>query len=97
MKIAIVMGTRPEVIKLAPIIHKIPKKDYSLIFTGQHYDYKMGQKFIDQLGLRKPDYSLQLSHSTPNVQIPQIISKLSKILQEIKPDTTVVQGDTNTV
>lgn len=97
MKIAIVMGTRPEVIKLAPIIRKIPKKDCCLIFTGQHYDYKMGLKFVDQLGLRKPDYSLQLSHSTPNIQIPQIISKLSKILQEVKPDTTVVQGDTNTV
>ncbi len=97
MKIAIVMGTRPEIIKLAPIIRKIPKKNCSLIFTGQHYDYKMGLKFVDELGLRKPDYSLQLSHSIPNIQMAQIISKLSKILQEIKPDTTVVQGDTNTV
>ena len=97
MKAAIIMGTRPEIIKLAPIIEKIPKKNCSVIFTGQHYDYQMGLKFVDQLGLKKPDYSLKLSSSIPSMQIGEIISKLSKIFQKIKPDTTIIQGDTNTV
>jgi len=97
MKTAIVMGTRPEIIKLAPVINKLSTKNSSVIFTGQHYDYSMGLKFIDQLGLRKPDYSLRISKSNPSIQMSQIIIKLSKIFQEIKPDTIIVQGDTNTV
>ena len=91
------MGTRPEIIKLAPIIEKIPKRNCFVIFTGQHFDYQMGLKFVDQLGLKKPDFSLKLSSSTPSLQMGEIISKLSKILQKINPDTTIVQGDTNTV
>ncbi len=97
MKTAIIMGTRPEIIKLAPIIENIPKKNCEIIFTGQHYDYQMGLKFVDQLGLRKPDYLLTTAKSSPSKQIGQTITKLSDILQESKPDTVIVQGDTNTV
>ena len=61
MKIAIAMGTRPEIIKLAPIIKKLPKKSTTIIFTGQHYDFEMSLKFIDQLGLREPDYKIKLT------------------------------------
>ena len=97
MRTAIVMGTRPEIIKLESIISKLPKKNTTVIFTGQHYDYDMGLRFIEQLNIRKPDYFLKIVKNNPNVQISQIISKLSKILTELKPDTVVVQGDTNTV
>ena len=97
MKTAIIMGTRPEIIKLSPLINQISKKNCSVIFTGQHYDYQMGLQFIDKLGLKKPDYSMNLSSSIPSMQMGEIILKLSKILQKIKPDTTIVQGDTNTV
>jgi len=97
MKTAIVMGTRPEIIKLAPVINKLHKKDYSVIFTEQHFDYHMGLKFIEQLGIRKPDYSLKIERTVPVIQISQIINKLAKIFTEIKPDTVIVQGDTNTV
>ena len=97
MKTVIILGTRPEIIKLAPLIQKLGKKSSRVIFTGQHYDYAMGLKFIDQLGLRKPDYSLQIPKSNPSLQMGQIIIKVSEILQEIKPDTVIVQGDTNTV
>ena len=97
MKTAIVMGTRPEIIKLESIISKLPKKNTTIIFTGQHYDYNMGLRFIDQLNIRKPDHFLKIVKNNPNIQISQIISKLSKIFTEIKPDTVVVQGDTNTV
>ena len=97
MKTAVIMGTRPEIIKLAPIIEKIPKKNCEIVFTGQHYDYQMGMKFVDQLGLRKPDHVLRVARSIPSKQMGQIVSKLSNILQESKPDTVIVQGDTNTV
>ena len=97
MKIAIVLGTRPEIIKLAPIINKLSRKNTSVIFTGQHYDYEMSLRFIEQLELPKPDYSLKITHSEPPTQIGEIVTKLPKILKKIKPDTVIVQGDTNTV
>ena len=97
MKTAIVLGTRPEIIKLTPIIRKLDKKNNSVIFTGQHYDYAMGLQFIKQLGIRKPDFSFKLSKNDPPSQIGEMIAKLSKILKKIKPDTVIVQGDTNTV
>ena len=61
MKSAIIMGTRPEIIKLGPLIRKLGSKNNFVIFTGQHYDYEMGLQFIDQLGISRPDYSLKLS------------------------------------
>ena len=96
MKPAIILGTRPEIIKLAPIIKKL-RNNCSVIFTGQHYDYSMSLRFIEQLGLPKPDHSLKISPSNPSKQIGEIIIKLSKLLLKIDPDTTIVQGDTNTV
>jgi len=97
MKIAMVLGTRPEIIKLAPIIKRLGTKNHSVIFTGQHYDYQMGMQFIHQLQLPKPNHSLKISKSNPSLQISEIIAKLSKILSREKFDTVLVQGDTNTV
>jgi UDP-N-acetylglucosamine 2-epimerase (non-hydrolysing) len=97
MKVAIVLGTRPEIIKLAPIIRKIDSKNCSIIFTGQHYDNQMGLGFMRELDLPKPNYSLNITKSNPQLQISEIIAKLSKILIKEKPDTVMIQGDTNTV
>lgn len=97
MKTAVIMGTRPEIIKLEPIISKLSKRNCSIIFSGQHHDYQMGLSFLKQLNIRRPDFSLRISKSNPNSQISQMIGRLSKILQDIKPDTVIVQGDTNTV
>ncbi len=97
MKVAIIMGTRPEIIKLSPIIHRLDKNNASLIFTGQHYDYNLSLQFIEELGIRKPDFSMKLSTSNPSMQIGEIILKLAKILPKLNPDTVIVEGDTNTV
>ena len=97
MKVSVVLGTRPEIIKLSPIIKKLNKKSTSVIFTGQHYDYNMGMNFIDQLGLNKPNYSMKIPKAKPNLQISEIIKKLSKIFEMEKPENVIVQGDTNTV
>lgn len=98
MKAAIVMGTRPEIIKLAPLIEGLPVRDTRVVFTGQHYDYKMGERFVDQLGLRRPDHALTIPGSeSPGRQMARIIMGLSDILGEAEPDTVIIQGDTNTV
>ena len=69
MKTAVVFGTRPEIIKLAPIIKKLNRKNSIVIFTGQHHDYELSKQFIQQLGLRKLDYSLKILHHNPSLQI----------------------------
>ncbi|RMW39151.1 MAG: UDP-N-acetylglucosamine 2-epimerase (non-hydrolyzing) [Candidatus Nitrosopelagicus sp.] len=97
MKTTVVLGTRPEIIKLAPIIKLLNKKSTSLIFTGQHYDFDMGLKFIQQLGIRKPDYFLRITRTGPSNQIADIIKKVSVIIKKESPETVIVQGDTNTV
>jgi len=97
MKATIVLGTRPEIIKLAPIIKKLGPRKCSVVFSGQHYDHTMGLQFIEQLELPKPNHTMKLQGKTPSTQISEIISKLSKILSKEKPDTVIVQGDTNTV
>ena len=97
MKTAIVLGTRPEIIKLAPLIKQLNKRSTSVIFTGQHYDYNLSMRFIHQLGLAKPSHSLKISHTSPATQIADVIRKVSKLLEKEKPDTVIVQGDTNTV
>ena len=97
MKATIVLGTRPEIIKLAPIIKKLGPRRCSVIFSGQHYDHTMGLQFIEQLELPKPNHTMKLEGKIPSTQISEIILKLSKILSKEKPDTVIVQGDTNTV
>ena len=97
MKTAIVLGTRPEIIKLAPLIKQLNKKSTSVIFTGQHYDYNLSLRFIHQLGLGKPNHSMKISHTSSATQIADVIRKVSKLLEKEKPDTVIVQGDTNTV
>ena len=102
MKVAIIMGTRPEIIKLSSIIKRLNSKNSVIVFTGQHYDYDMSLRFIKDLGLRKPDYSMKLTkleNTTTDraTQIGEIVLKLAKIISSTKPDTVLVQGDTNTV
>jgi len=102
MKVAIIMGTRPEIIKLSPIVNKLNKKNSTVIFTGQHYDYDMSLRFIKELGMRNPDYKMKLTklqNTTTDraTQIGEIVLNLAKIITSINPDTVMVQGDTNTV
>ncbi|MDE1817945.1 MAG: UDP-N-acetylglucosamine 2-epimerase (non-hydrolyzing) [Thaumarchaeota archaeon] len=96
-RICLIFGTRPEIIKLSPIIRRARKRNIQTIFTGQHYDYDLGLKFIEDLDLPSPNYKMELTKNNSAMQMGEIITKLSKILQEIKTDTVMVQGDTNTV
>ena len=94
-----VTGTRPEIIKMAPIIRALNKAKLPFVFVhcGQHYDYNMAQQFIENLELPAPDYSLKIEASSPGAQTAEIMIKMDKLLEKIEPSIVLVEGDTNTV
>lgn len=101
MKIVIIIGTRPEIIKMAPVYKKLNKNDTTLIYSGQHYDYNMGLKFFEEFDMPVPEYKMKLTkiqNTTTDraTQIGDIMIKLSKIITSIKPDVVMTHGDTNT-
>jgi len=97
--VAIVIGTRPEIIKMAPIIRELEKRKlkYFIIHSGQHYSYNLDRIFFEQLNLPKPTHKLEVGSKSPGEQTANIIAKATKILQKIKPSIVLVEGDTNTV
>ncbi len=99
MKIAFIIGTRPEIIKMAPIIDLTQKWgiNYVLIHTGQHYDHEMSQKFFLDLEIEKPHYNIGVGSNSHGKQTAQMIEEIEKVLTHEKPDVVMVQGDTNAV
>jgi len=99
MKVAIVLGTRPEIIKMTPIIFELKKKriNHYIIHSGQHYSYNMDKVFFEQLQLSKPRYKLEVGSANPGIQTGKIIQRVEKVLLKNRPDLVLVQGDTNTV
>ncbi len=99
MKLAIVLGTRPEIIKLSPIIRYCANNqlDYFIIHTNQHYSDNMDKIFFEELGLADPQYNLGIGSGEHGAQTGKMLMAIEKILLEIKPDLVLVQGDTNTV
>ena len=96
---AIVLGTRPEIIKMSPIIRSCQKKgvDFFVIHTGQHYSYEMDRIFFEELGLPTPDFNLDVGSKSHAEQTGLIMIGIEKILQKERPEVVLVQGDTNTV
>jgi UDP-N-acetylglucosamine 2-epimerase (non-hydrolysing) len=99
MTVAIVTGTRPEIIKMYPIIKILDKNliDYTYIHTGQHYDHGLYLKFIEEFGIRKPDYAISFKESTVTGQVARTIKEVGLILDKILPTLVLVEGDTNSV
>ena len=96
MKIALIVGTRPQIIKSQPLIKEIlsRKLKISIIHTGQHYDYQMSKAFFKELKIRDPDFNLGVGKGSSSKQLGEIISKLEKPLKKINPDVAIVPGDT---
>lgn len=96
MKIVIVVGTRPEIIRLSSTI-KLAQKvfDTVLVHTGQNYDYELNQIFFEELELSPPDYYLDCSKTNIGSAVGDIISKTYDLFLEIKPDALLILGDTN--
>lgn len=99
MGIAIILGTRPEIIKMSPIIRKCRELelDYFIIHTGQHYSYNMDKLLFEQLELPKPKYNLEVGSGTHGEQTGKMLTGIEKILLEENPDIVLVEGDTDTV
>ncbi|MQY69373.1 MAG: UDP-N-acetylglucosamine 2-epimerase (non-hydrolyzing), partial [Firmicutes bacterium] len=99
MKISIVLGTRPEIIKMSSIIKECEKVklDYFILHTGQHYSHDMDKAFFQQLGLPEAKYNLGIGSGSHGEQTGKMLMGVEKILQEEKPDIVLVEGDTNTV
>ena len=98
LKLATILGTRPEIIRLAEIIKLADKSfEHLLIHTGQNYDYHLNEIFFEELGLRKPDYFLNVVGENLGITIGNVIAKSYEILNKEKPDALLVLGDTNSV
>ncbi|CAL2088342.1 Capsular polysaccharide synthesis enzyme Cap5G; UDP-N-acetylglucosamine 2-epimerase [Tenacibaculum sp. 190524A02b] len=98
MKVATILGTRPEIIRLAECIKKCDQYfNHILIHTGQNYDYELNEIFFEDLNLRKPDFFLNVAGNHLGETIGNVISKSYEVLVEEKPDALLVLGDTNSV
>ena len=96
LKLMTIVGTRPEIIKMAAIIKKCDKYfDHILVHTGQNYDYTLNTVFFDDLGLRAPDYYLNAVGKDLGETMGNIIAKSYQLMVETKPDAVIVLGDTN--
>ena len=99
MKTSIILGTRPEIVKLSPIIREYEKSDanYFILHTGQHYSYNMDKIFFEQLELPNAKYNLDVGSSMHGAQTGKMLVGIEEILQKESPDVVLVEGDTNTV
>jgi len=94
----LVAGTRPEAIKLAPVIWSLQhlRVDYVFVWSGQHYDYELSRVFFEQLGLPNPDLDLDVRSGTHAEQTARIMIGVEKAIERYRPSIVVAQGDTNT-
>ena len=99
MKIATILGTRPEIIKMAPIIAEINRRgiNHIVLHTGQHYDKEMSDNFFRDLEIPAPDYNIHVGSGTHGRQTGLMMKGIEEILMDEKPDIVLVQGDTNAV
>lgn len=98
LKVVTILGTRPEIIRLAECIKKCDMYfDHILIHTGQNYDYELNEIFFEDLGIRKPDYFLDVAGAHLGETIGNVISKTYEVLSKEKPNALLVLGDTNSV
>ncbi len=99
MRIVHILGTRPNFVKMAPLIAAIRKRsphfEQVIVHTGQHYDRLMSEIFFEQLGVPAPDHLLEVGSGTHAQQTARVMERLEPLLVEIEPDLVVVPGDVN--
>jgi UDP-N-acetylglucosamine 2-epimerase (non-hydrolysing) len=98
VRVAVVVGTRPEVIKMAHIIRVLEERgeDCLIFHTGQHYDFNMDRVFFDEFKLRQPDVNLNVGSGSHGETTGKVIMGLEREYIKRKPDLVLVNGDTNT-
>ena len=96
LKVATVMGTRPEIIRLSSTMKRIDMYlEQIIIHTGQNYDYELNEIFFKELGLRKPDYFLEVNTSSLGHVLGETLIKCEAVFIKEKPDAVLILGDTN--
>jgi len=98
LKVMLVVGTRPEIIRLSRVMAALDASDvieHIIVHTGQNYDYELNQIFFEDLGIRKPNYFLNAAGATATETIGQILMNIDCLLETEKPDAFLVLGDTN--
>lgn len=96
MKVMTIVGTRPEIIKLACVIPELDKyTEHILVHTGQNYDYELNEIFFDGMGIRKPDIFMNAAGGDAAQTIGNVIIKSDELIKEYKPDAILLYGDTN--
>ncbi|WP_348788965.1 UDP-N-acetylglucosamine 2-epimerase (non-hydrolyzing) [Leifsonia sp. NPDC080035] len=96
LKVLTVVGTRPEIIRLAATIKRLDATtDHVLVHTGQNYDYELNEVFFEDLGLRRPDHFLDADTSSLGAVLGSVLTKVEAVLRDERPDAVVVLGDTN--
>jgi UDP-N-acetylglucosamine 2-epimerase len=96
MKVATILGTRPEIIRLSRVIAALDRyTDHILIHTGQNYDYELNEIFFEEMEIRRPDHFLQAAGKNAAETIGLVISRSSDVLADVQPDAVLILGDTN--
>lgn len=96
MRIASIIGARPQFIKIAPLQNEISKRhEHLIIHTGQHYDYEMSKVFFDELSIPDPDYNLGIGSGSHASQTGRMLIAIEEVLFKERPDLVIVYGDTN--
>lgn len=98
LKVLTVVGTRPEIIRLACVLQKLdasPAIEHILVHTGQNYDYELNEVFFEDLGLRRPDHFLNAAGVNATATAGQILINIDPVLEQEQPDAFLVLGDTN--
>ncbi len=98
-KLAFVLGTRPEIIKMAPLVRECQQQNqpFILIHTGQHYSDSLDSVFFEQLELPTPDYHLGVGSAPHGEQTGKMLIEIERVLHQEEPHVLFVQGDTNSV
>lgn len=96
LRVMTIVGTRPEIIRLSRVISKLDKYcDHTLVHTGQNYDYELNELFFDEMGIRKPDYFLNVAGTSAAETIGNVIIEADKIIEKVVPQAVLILGDTN--
>lgn len=99
MRVIVVVGTRPEIIKMSPVVRELIQRrvPFGLVHTKQHYSYELDAIFFRQLDMPEPDHELEAGSGTHAEQISRILVGMERLLLKDRCDYVLVQGDTNTV
>lgn len=96
MKVMVIVGTRPEIIKLSRVIDELGRfTELVIVHTGQNYDYELNEVFFNDLGVRKPDHFLDCAGETTAETIGNVIARSDRVMELEQPEAVLLYGDTN--